>query len=214
MEERILTEERVYAFREELIREEKSCATVEKYLRDIRGFRGFLLDAPVIKEKVVAYMTQLQEKGYAVRSVNSMLASLNSLFVFLGWQNCRVRSLKLQQQIYCPEEKELSKGEYLRLLHAARRNPKLSLVMQTICSTGSRVSELKYFTVEAVRRGEVTVKCKGKTRYILLPRKLQKMLLSFAGSERIREGIIFRSEAGTALGREHRQKIERLGLII
>jgi len=201
MEARILSEEQVYAFREELIREEKSCATVEKYLRDIQAFRCFLMDAPVTKEKMVAYKEQLQEKGYAVRSVNSMLASLNSLLTFLGWQDCRVRSLKLQQQIYCPEEKELSKGEYLRLLHSARRNPKLSLVMQTICSTGIRVSELRYFTVEAVSRGEVTVRCKGKTRDILLPRKLRKMLLSYAASEKIQEGVIFRSETGTALSR-------------
>lgn len=201
METRILSEEQVYAFREELIREEKSCATVEKYLRDIQAFRCFLMDAPVTKEKMVAYKEQLQEKGYAVRSVNSMLASLNSLLTFLGWQDCRVRSLKLQQQIYCPEEKELSKGEYLRLLHSARRNPKLSLVMQTICSTGIRVSELRHFTVEAVSRGEVTVRCKGKTRDILLPRKLRKMLLSYAASEKIQEGVIFRSETGTALSR-------------
>lgn len=153
MEKQILTEETLSAFCKELRRQEKSRATQEKYLRDIRAFRLFLQGRAVSKEQVLAYKEALQDRGYAVRSINSMLASLNSLFAFLGWQDCRVRSLRLQQQIYCPEEKELTKREYLRLLEAAGGNPRLSLVMQTICSTGIRVSELRHFTMEAVRRG-------------------------------------------------------------
>lgn len=115
MEKRILTQEKITAFHAYLHREEKSGATQEKYLRDIRAFRVFLEDREVSKERVLAYKAELQSRGYAVRSINSMLASMNSLFAFLGWQDCRVRSLRVQQQIYCPEEKELTKGEYLRL---------------------------------------------------------------------------------------------------
>lgn len=201
MEKRILTQEQITAFHAYLHREEKSGATQEKYLRDIRAFRAFLEDREVSKERVLAYKAELQSRGYAVRSINSMLASLNSLFAFLGWQDCRVRSLRVQQQIYCPEEKELTKGEYLRLLKAAKANTRLYLVMQTICSTGIRVSELRHFTVEAVRRGEVAVRCKGKTRRILLPGKLRGMLLSYADRERISDGVIFRSASGVPLSR-------------
>lgn len=201
MEKRILTEETLSAFCKELRRQEKSRATQEKYLRDIRAFRLFLQGRAVSKEQVLAYKEALQDRGYAVRSINSMLASLNSLFAFLGWQDCRVRSLRLQQQIYCPEEKELTKREYLRLLEAAGGNPRLSLVMQTICSTGIRVSELRHFTMEAVRRGEVTVRCKGKTRTILLPGKLRKLLLSYGAKRGISGGVIFRNANGAPMSR-------------
>lgn len=201
METRIITEEILRQFADYLVREEKSNATREKYIRDVHGFCRFLQGKPVNKEQTLAYKANLQEEGYAVRSINSMLASLNSLFVFLGWQDCRVRSLRLQQQIYCPEEKELTKGEYLRLLNAAKGDERLYLVMQTICSTGIRVSELCHFTVEAVRTGEVTVRCKGKTRRILLPGKLKKLLLGYAGREHIGSGVIFRSASGTPLSR-------------
>ena len=201
MEERIIGREQVESFRQYLILEEKSTATVEKYLRDVRAFSVYMGKNPVTKEAVVAYKKQLQADNYAVRSINSMLASINSLLAFLGWGDCRVKSLKQQNRVYCPEEKELSKTEYLRLLEAARKKPQLRMVMQTICATGIRVSELRYFTVEAVRRGEITVSCKGKTRTILVPGKLRKMLLGYAGKEKIRSGVIFITRSGKTLNR-------------
>ena len=201
MEIRILSDGVIERFRAYLKEEEKSSATVEKYLRDVQAFRQYTRGKPVSKEQVLAYKIQLQEKKYAIRSINSMLASLNSLFDYLGWEDCKARSLRVQQQIYCPEEKELSKAEYMRLLQAAKRNEKLNLVMQTICGTGIRVSELRHFTVEAVSHGEIQVRCKGKSRYILLPEKLKKLLLSYADRERIRSGMIFRNSRGGPLSR-------------
>ncbi len=151
MENRILSKTHIEAFRNHLIREEKSTATLEKYLRDASAFFAFTEQAKVTKELVMKYKQTLLEKNYAVRSINSMLASINSLLEFLGWSDCKVKNLKIQRQIYCDEEKELTKAEYQRLLKTAENQPQLKLIMQTICSTGIRISELKYFTVEAVR---------------------------------------------------------------
>ena len=201
MSERFLNTALISAYRANLIREEKSTATVEKYLRDVRAFSAYVGERCVTKELTVAYKAHLQERGYALRSINSMLASVNSLMDFLGWQECRVKALKQQRQIYCAEEKELTKAEYVRLLEAAGDRPQLRLVMETICSTGIRVSELRFFTVEAVRRGEVVVHCKGKTRRILIPGKLRRRLLDYAGKEKNRSGVIFVTRSGKPLNR-------------
>ncbi len=203
MKGNVLTATNIDAFHEYLIREEKSAATIEKYLRDARAFLHFAGKTAVTKQLMMRYKQALLEKSYAVRSINSMLASLNSLLVFLGWSECKVKNLKLQRQIYCAEEKELSKAEYLRLLEASKRRPQLNLLMQTICGTGIRVSELKYFTVEAVRRGEITVRCKSKTRTILLPGKLKKLLLEHAKKNGLRAGPIFVSRNGRPLNRSN-----------
>ncbi len=191
MEERKIAEAQIESFCQYLIREEKSAATVEKYLRDVRAFSAFIGEKTICKEEVMAYKRYLQLKKYAVRSINSMLASLNSLLDFLGWPDCRVKALKQQKQVYCAEEKELSRAEYMRLLQAAQSKPRLQLVMQTICGTGIRVSELQFFTVEAVKHGEAVVHCKGKTRTILIPGKLRKRLLDYAQKQKIRSGAIF-----------------------
>ena len=140
---RMLSEKGILEFRDFLVREEKSAATVEKYVRDVRAFLGFAGQAQVTKEVVMEYKQNLIEQKYAASSINSMLASLNSMLTFFGWSDCRVRSLKVQKQIYCAEEKELTKAEYMRLLEASKGNPKLNMVMQTICGTGIRISELK-----------------------------------------------------------------------
>ena len=135
---------------------------MEKYLRDVRAFCVFAAQRRVTKELVQRWKQKLTEDGYAVRSINSMLASLNGLLHFLGWEDCRVKSLKLQRQTYCPQERELTKAEYFRLIRAADDKPQLRLIMEAICGTGIRVSELLSFTVEAVKRGRVEISCKGK----------------------------------------------------
>ena len=203
MTERILSYQHLTAFREELIREEKSEATVEKYLRDARAFLTYSVGTVITKEHTVLYKRALQEQGYAIRSINSMLASVNSLLEFLGWSDCKVKNLRFQRQIYCAEEQELTKVEYLRLLEASKNKEQLNLVIQTICGTGIRVSELRFFTVEAVSRGEVTVQCKSKTRTILVPGKLKKLLLSYARRHGIRSGTVFITGGGKPLDRSN-----------
>lgn len=201
MENVILSAQILREFDSYLHQEEKSRATREKYLRDVRRLWAYAGDVPLSKELVMAWKQQLIEMGYAVRSVNSMLASANSLLCFLGMGDCRVKIIRTQRQIYCPEEKSLCKAEYLRLLNASRGNEQLNLILQTICGTGIRVSELQYFTLEAVRQGEVTINCKGKTRVILIPGKLRKMLLSFGKKRRIASGPLFLSRRGMPLDR-------------
>lgn len=201
MNEKKITAERIDEFTEYLIREEKSRATCEKYLRDVRRFQLFAENRAVTKELVVEWKKQLVDQGYAVRSINSMLASVNSLFTFLQWHDCKVKSICLQRQTYCSEDKELTKEEYLRLLEVSGRDSQLNLVLQTICGTGIRVSELRYFTVDAVRQGEITVNCKSKTRTILIPGKLRKLLLQFAKKNGIAYGPVFTDGKGKALDR-------------
>ncbi len=198
-----LTNEGIREFAKFLCREEKSVATQEKYLRDVRAFCVYAAGSEITKELMVAWKKRLVEQGYAVRSINSMLASVNSLLDFLGLSNCKVRNIRLQQQTYCAEDKELTKAEYLRMLEASKKNEQLNLVIQTICGTGIRVSELRYFTVEAIKHGEVTVDCKSKTRTILVPGKLRKILLNYAKRRRILSGMIFVTRAGKPLNRSN-----------
>lgn len=203
MKGRILTSKAVQSFKKYLREEEKSANTIEKYLRDVRAFAEYLGGAEVTKEAVIAYKSKLLAESYAVRSINSMLASLNGLFSFLGWTDCRVKSIKLQRQIYCPEEKELTKAEYMRLVNTAKQkgNERLNLILQTICGTGIRVSELQYITVEAVKCGEAIVSLKGKTRTIFIVRELQKKLLRYAAEQGISSVTIFITRTGRPLSR-------------
>ncbi len=203
MEERKISNATIQSFHQYLIREEKSTATVEKYLRDARAFVNYVGDASITKEVMVAYKKHLQLKEYAVRSINSMLASLNCLLEFLGWSDCKVKSIKLQRQIYCPEEKELTKAEYTRLVNTAKQkgNERLYLLLQTICGTGIRVSELQYITVEAAKCGEAVVSLKGKTRSVFIVRELQKKLLRYAVEHKITTGAIFVTRSGKPMSR-------------
>lgn len=203
MKRRILTSEVIDRFSKYLRDDEKSENTIEKYLRDVRAFAAFLSGAQVTKEMVVAYKGRLFSENYAIRSINSILASLNSMFAFLGWMDCRVKSIKLQRQIYCPEEKELTKAEYMRLVNTAKKKGKerLNLILQTICGTGIRVSELQYITVEAVRKGEAVVSLKGKTRSVFLVKELQRKLFRYITEQKIKSGSIFITSTGKPISR-------------
>ena len=202
MKGRLITAKTIAEFKEHLILEERSTATVEKYIRDVNAFSVFAGDTEIEKETVIAYKKHLQE-NYAVRSVNSMLASVNSLFAFLGWHDLKVKALKLQQQVYCPEEKELTKAEYARLCRTAERkhNERLNLILQTICGTGIRVSELQYITVEAVKQGEAVVSCKAKTRSVFIVKELKQKLLRYAAEQNIKNGMIFVTRTGKPISR-------------
>ena len=201
-EKRYIISETIDDFRKHLILEEKSRATVEKYIRDVKIFKEFISDSEVTKESVIEYKEYLQEQ-YSARSVNSMLASINSLFSFMDWHDVRVRAVRLQQQVFCSEEKELTRDEYARLCRMAERrhNERLALILQTICGTGIRVSELEYITVEAVQRGEAMVRCKGKTRAVFIVKKLKRKLLRYAAAKNIKHGSIFITRTGRPVNR-------------
>lgn len=201
MEGRVITAKMIAEFKEHLILEERSVATIQKYTRDIKAFAKYA-EGAVTKETVIAYKKHLQEH-YAVRSVNSMLASINCLFTFLGWHDLKVKALKLQQQVFCPEERELTKAEYTRLCRTAERkhNERLNLILQTICGTGIRVSELQFITVEAAKCGEAVVRCKGKTRTVFIVRELRQKLLRYAAEQNIQSGMIFVTRTGKPISR-------------
>lgn len=202
MNGRKITEKIILNFENHLSEQEKSSSTIEKYIRDVRAFSAFTGRKAITKETVILYKKHLQ-KNYAVRSVNSMLASVNSLFSFLGWHDLKVKSLKLQQQVFCPEEKELTKAEYYRLCTAAKHkhNKRLNLILQTICGTGIRVGELQYITVEAVKHGEAVVNCKAKTRTIFIVKELKQKLLRYAAEQGIKSGVIFVTKSGKPINR-------------
>lgn len=203
MKGRFITGQTLEKFKQHMLENEKSAATVEKYLRDTAAFMVFLAEREVTKELAIAYKQKLIEDGYAIRSINSMLASITSLFSFLGWYDCKVKAIKLQRQIFCSEDKELTKAEYLRLINAAqqKKNDRLNLIIQTICGTGIRVSELQFITVEAVKRGEATVNCKGKIRTIFIVTSLKKKLLQYAKEKHITTGTIFVTRTGKPVSR-------------
>ncbi len=190
-------------FRSALLAEERSPATVEKYIRDARGFLTFAAGGELTKDLALSYKARLIESGYSPRSVNSVLAALNRFFVFLGRNEWKLRALKIQKKLFCSEEKELTRAEYERLVKAAEKknNARLSLLLQTICATGIRVSELCFITVEAAKKGYAVVSNKGKTRKIFLVRSLQKRLTEYAKRQKIEKGSIFVTNSGKPLSR-------------
>ena len=201
MERRVHYEAEIRRFEQYMIEEEKSAATIEKYLRDIHCFCVFLADRPIGKEETIAYKEYLAGR-YAPASVNSMLIALNCFLRFIGMQDYCVKCLKIQRQIFCNEDKELTKQELHRLVKAAG-NTRLALVIQTICGTGIRVSELQYITAEAVRAGKAVVTCKNKTRVIFIPTSIQKLLKPYMKRSGITAGAIFVTRSGKPLNRRN-----------
>lgn len=204
MKKRIITNQTIKSFEKYLLENEKASATIDKYMRDIRCFAEYVAEHALDKTLVLDYKGML-EQNYAIRSANSMLAALNAFLRFVGWNDLCVKQFKVQKEAYCSEEKELSKAEYTALVRTAeqKKNERLSLVVQTICGTGIRVSELQSITVEAVRRGEAVVSCKGKTRKIFIVKALQKKLLRYAAEQKICSGIIFVTKSGKPLDRSN-----------
>lgn len=203
-----ITDKIIKKFKEYLIDEEKSKATIEKYIRDLTVFVSWLGGAELNKTKVLGYKEYIISK-YAPASVNSILSSLNSFFDFTGEYGLKVKNLKIQKQIFAKNEKELTKAEYDRLLAAAKAegNQKLNLLMQTICATGIRVSELKYITVEVLKDGRADVNMKGKLRVIIIPKELCRMLKKYAAEQKISSGSIFVTKTGRPLDRTNIWKL-------
>ncbi len=184
-----------------LRQEEKSAGTIEKYLRDAATFAAHMDGAPVTKDAVAAWRDGLTVRGYAPTTVNSMVASVNALLRFLGWEDCRVKALRLQRRVFRDQSRELTREEYGRLLAAASGKPRLALLMETICSTGIRVSEVQYITVEAARNGQTQISLKGKIRVIMFPGKLCRKLLKYARQQKITSGALFLTRCGKPLTR-------------
>lgn len=198
------TEKQIAGYLAQLELEEKSKATLEKYGRDLRSFTVFLAGRAIEKTLVLEYKASLAQR-YAVASANSMLAAVNGLLKFMGRTDCCVRQFRVQRQAFCPPEKELTRAEYERLVHTAQRKSsrRLSLILQTICGTGIRVSELAFITAEAVHRGEAVITCKGKTRLVFIPGKLQRLLETYLRQQNITEGPVFTTRTGKPVSRHN-----------
>ncbi len=190
------------SFENYLYEEEKSQNTIEKYMRDIRAFFEYVGENEPTKQMILQYKKHLSDTK-AITSANSMLASINAFFRFIGTPHLCVKYFKVQREVFCSEEREMTREEYFRLVNTAKRkgNDRLYLILQTICGTGMRVSELQYVTVEAVKFGEIKVRCKGKTRTILIVKKLRQLLLDYAKKRGILTGMIFVTSTGKAVSR-------------
>ena len=186
-------------FKFHLESEEKSLATIEKYTRDVSAFCRYISDRGLAKNEVIEYKKKISCE-YAPASINSMLISINSFLRFLKRDDCCVKLLKIQRQIFANEDKELTKEEYRRLLNASK-GTRIGLIIQTICETGIRVSELEYITVEAVNLGKTTVECKSKARVIFIPTELRKILKKYITEANVLSGSVFVSKSGKALNR-------------
>lgn len=195
--------EHISTYANHLRLEEKSTATIEKYLRDLRNFTHWLDGREITKERAAEWKAHLTEQGYAPASVNAMLSALNGLLDFLGLGDCRVKFLKLQRRMFRDDSRDLTRSDYDALTAAARAQGKarLALLMETICATGIRVSELRYITVEAAKDGRAEIALKGKIRVILLPNKLCRKLLKYAKKNKTASGEIFLTRNGTSLSR-------------
>ena len=180
--EHYMTSEKIEAYLKELSNEERAAATIEKYRRALLSFAAFLSGAAVTQEMIRLWKDDLREKNYAPSTINTYLAALNGFFHFCGWTDCRARFLKIQRRLFRDSKQELTRTEYERLVAAAEAagDRGLALLMETICSTGIRVSEVQYITVEAAKNGKTEIALKGKIRTILLPSKFCRKLLKFA----------------------------------
>lgn len=201
---RKMTKKVLLAFREFLYEEEKSQATINKYMCDLKKLMMFMGEQEITKSRMIEYKEYLREnKQYKTSSINSFLVAANRLFEYLGWHDLRVKTYKIQQKVFLPENKDISKEEYKRLVRTAKSLGKhrTAMILQTICATGIRVSELSAITVSGVKRGMVEICCKGKIRQILIPRSLQVKLLHFIRKNGVRRGTVFCTKNGNAIDR-------------
>lgn len=204
MQEYTITSEKVTEFGKYLKASERSSGTVEKYLRDVNHFMTWLDGKNVTREQTAGWKEYLTEKGYSPITINSMLASIHAFYKFAGWENCRVCFLRVQRQMFREQKKELTKNEYMKLVETARTQKKerLAMLIETICATGIRVSEVKYLTVESLKQGQAVISLKGKIRTILLPDKLIRKLKQYVKKKKIRAGEIFITRNGNSMSRK------------
>jgi len=198
-----IEEQTICQFLQQLHHLEYAAGSIRKYQRDLQMFCAWLGNRSDFSEAAAAWRGYLLQKGYRPETVNTKVAALNQFFTFMGWPECRVKYLRIQHRLFRNKEKELTKAEYLRLIEAAEAQGKrrLSLLMETICATGIRVSEVKYITVEAAQAGRAEISLKGKIRTILLPNKLCRKLQKYARQQKTVSGEIFLTRNGKGLTR-------------
>ena len=204
MEKKIITTKHIVSFGRFLQEDERSAATVEKYLRELRLFAAFLNDNEVSKASVAQWKERLLADHYNPTTINGKLSAIDRFLSFAGWEDCRVKHLRLQRRLFRESNRELTKEEYVRLITAADESGKerLSLLIETICATGIRVSEVRYITVEAANAGKAEISLKGKIRTILIPGKLCRKLIKYARKSKIASGELFLTRSGRSLSRK------------
>ena len=202
--DKFITKQTMDRFYEYLIEEERSSGTIEKYIRDVRLLQSWLGSDPVTKENAARWKQELLQSGRAPSTVNSMLAAANTYFRFMGWDELKLKSIRLQRRFFRENERELTKAEYQLLMETAKKrgDERLALLMETICATGIRVSEVPYITTDAIKKGRARISMKGKLRTILIPAQLCRKLRKYATKHRIGRGEIFLTKNGTRLERK------------
>ena len=203
MEYHTSTVEQIREFSRYLREEERETATIDKYSRDVKDFFIWLKDREISRERIAEWKQHLRRVGRKPVTINGKLSALNKFLSFLGRNDCRIKYLKIQRRLFRSTEKQLSKQEYIRLLETAHSlgRERLALLMETICATGIRVSEVKYITAEAIRAGRTEIALKGKIRTILLPGKLCRKLKKYAGKRKIVSGEVFLTRNGKGMSR-------------
>ena len=203
MDSHIMTSDQLISFQHWLAVEEREQSTIEKYMREVKLFRAWLAGQAVTAETIANWKNHLHAESYKPETINSKLSALNKFFKFMGWQELRIKYLKIQRKLFRGTEKELTKEEYLCLLETANHSNKarLALLIETICATGIRVSEVKYITAEAIQAGRADIALKGKIRTILLPGRLCRKLQKYAKKQKITSGEIFLTRSGKGISR-------------
>ena len=199
----VLRNDQLISFQQHLTTEEREASTIEKYLREVGFFQSWLAERAVTAETVSDWKRCLYAEGHKPETINSKLSALNKFFSFMGWLELRTRYLKIQRKLFRSTEKELTKEEYTRLLETANRlgKTRLALIIETICATGIRVSEVKYITMEAIQAGRADIALKGKIRTILIPGKLCRKLQKYAKKQKITSGEIFLTRSSKGVSR-------------
>lgn len=203
--ERIISEKLLEQYRGYLYEEEKGSETIGKYMRDLRKLLDYMGGKELDKARMISYKNFLIEQNYKISSINSFLVAANRFFEHNGWHDLRVKTFKIQQEAFCPEKRCLTKEEYKKLVNAALRSGRrrLSRILQTICATGIRVSELRFVTVESVKKGVMEIRCKGKIRQVLIPRQLQRLLFLYLRERGIERGSVFCTDSGKPVDRSN-----------
>ena len=204
MKEIRITADNVEKFQKEMLENEKAAATINKYVREAEGLKNFLNGRGLTKEILLEYRDMLIKK-YQAQTVNGKLSAVNAFLGAVGASDFRLKFFRVQRRAFIDENRELTETEYRRLLSAAKRqgNNRMYCLLMTIAGTGIRISELRFITVKAVKRGRAEIRLKGKTRTVLLTKELRNRLLKYAACHRVKKGPVFCTKNNKPLDRSN-----------